>query len=189
MRSEQLLWGIAFPLALAALITVVGLAGPDVWRWLRYEREAILAGQLWRLLTGHLVHLGWPHLFMNGVGLLVIGGLFGQVLRVRDWLLTCLTGALAISLGLLLLNPEIVWYVGLSGVLHGLIVTGAILQIRDGHKVEVLLLAAVIVKLLWEQFQGPLPGVETLVAGPVVVAAHLYGAVAGLAVGVFTKKS
>ena len=42
----------------------------------------------------------------------------------------------------------------------------------------VLLLAA---KLFWEYMNGPLPGSESMTGGRVIVEAHLYGAMAGLA--------
>ena len=36
-----------------------------------------------------------------------------------------------------------------------------------------------VVKIGWEQWHGPVPGSETTSGGPVVVDAHLYGAVGG----------
>ena len=43
---------------------------------LRYEREAVLQGEYWRLLTGHLVHGTWLHLLLNGAGLGLVAALF-----------------------------------------------------------------------------------------------------------------
>ena len=42
---------------------------------LAWEREAILAGQGWRLWTGHLVHFGVPHAFTNALVLLAAGAI------------------------------------------------------------------------------------------------------------------
>ena len=43
------------------LIALQGL--PAEWqRVLWYDREAVAAGEYWRILTGNLVHLGWMHL-------------------------------------------------------------------------------------------------------------------------------
>ncbi len=152
-------------------------AGPAARTVLRYQREAILDGQFWRLITGQLVHLGWSHLGLNLAGLALLTALFGPVLRsmAAVW-----TGAFAgTALGLLVLEPELQWYVGLSGALHGLFAAGALTLIaRDGRE-GWLLLGALVLKLVWEQLAGPLPGSESWTGGPVVTAAHLYGALGG----------
>src|SRR5690606_30285485 len=62
-------WPAFFFILLAVLIQAADSAVAEL---LRYEREAIFAGQLWRLLTGHLVHLSWTHLLLNILGLLFL---------------------------------------------------------------------------------------------------------------------
>lgn len=152
--------------------------------WLRYDRAAIHDGEIWRLLTGHLVHLGWPHLAMNLAGLWLIWLLYGRLLTPLQWLTALLATASAISLALLVADPGLDWYVGLSGVLHGFMVTGIIVALyRHPLTGEWLLLALITIKLGWEQLHGSLPGSAELAGGPVVVDAHLYGALAGLPLG------
>lgn len=146
-----------------------------------YSREGIGAGQLWRLFTGHLVHLTWAHLAMNIAGLALIWALFSHLFELRIWLTIILINALAVSLGLLLFNPEVMWYVGLSGVLHGMFSAGLIASIRVGNRMEILLLVGFVAKLAWEQIAGPTPGSEQLAGGKVLVDAHLYGAIVGAA--------
>ena len=150
---------------------------------LQYQREAILAGQLWRLLTASLVHLSWSHALMNIGALIIIWGLFGQVHTNRAWVLITFGCALGISAGLLLLNPEISWYVGLSGVLHGYFTAGAIAERRTHKRTCMVMLLLVCGKLLWEQILGPLPGSAEAAGGKVIVDAHLYGAISGLVLG------
>ena len=48
------------------------------------------------------------------------------------------------------------------------------------EKLTGVILALVMAKLLFEQLIGPLPGSETTSGGPVVIDAHLYGAVGGV---------
>ena len=164
----------------AALCLLLGLGGDSARELLRYEREAIVAGQIWRLLTAHLVHLGWPHLWLNVIAVLILGNLFADVLERSDWWLGLLVSALAIDGGLLLMDRSVQWYVGLSGVLHGIMLLGG-LRLLPAHTLLGLgLLAGVIAKLLWEQWQGPLPFTQAAAAGPVLVNAHLFGAVGGL---------
>ena len=170
-------WGI--PLVLGGAAFLIMLLGDGAAMGLRYQREAVLEGEIWRLLSGHLVHLGWSHLLMNLMALGLIWALFGDVLSIAAWLLLLLSSALFDGLGLLLMSPEIKWYVGMSGVLHGLFMAGALAAMVSGRRDGLLLLGVLAAKLLWEQFAGPLPGSETGAGGPVVVDAHLYGAIAG----------
>lgn len=155
------------------------LAGDEIVRLLRFERSAIQAGEIWRLLTAHLTHLGWSHLMLNLAGLLLVWLLCGNSLPVRLWWVVLVVCALGVSLGLLLFDPSLKWYVGLSGVLHGLLVAGSIAAWSTGQRDSLLLLVAVGLKLAWEQMLGPLPGSEASAGGRVVVDAHLYGACTG----------
>ena len=77
-------------------------------------------------------------------------------------------------------NPELEWYVGLSGVLHGLLVAGIMANLAVGHRLEIVLLLAVCGKIAWEQLYGPLPGSTEFAGGAVVVDAHFYGLLGGL---------
>lgn len=174
-------WG-PVPTWLAALSIAAMIGGPQLVLWLRYDRQAILDGEVWRLLTAHIVHLGWQHLLMNLAGLFLIWLLFGRLLDTPRWALVTLACALGVGVGLLLLHPGIEWYVGMSGLLHGMFVAGALASLAAGYRAELLLLALLAGKLAWEQLVGPLPGSEGLAGGRVVVDAHLYGAVTGLVV-------
>lgn len=170
-------------------MTVVALIGSDASQWLRYDRNAILAGQLWRVITGHFTHLGWSHLAMNLAGLALIWAIFGSHISWRRWLMILLVGAAGTSMGLLLLNPQLRWYVGLSGVLHTLFIAGCLAELKNHRWDSWILLSLVIAKLLYEQVWGPVPGSESTAGGNVVVDAHLYGAVFGfLMMGFYTVK-
>ena len=181
-KASERLQFFLLPIGIAMLSAGCTFGGFTLARLLRYDRDAILAGQLWRLLTGHLVHLGGSHLAMNLVGLALIWMLFGRLMSTAAWLATLLASALTVSLGLLVFNPELMWYVGLSGVLHGMFLAGAILSIVSGYRAEILLLGFIVAKLAWEQWVGPLPGSAEVAGGDVVVDAHLYGAIAGVIV-------
>jgi len=170
-----------WPLLLAA-----GLACLAQW-WeprsielLRYQRVEVLDGEWWRLVSAHFVHLGWQHLLMNLAGLALVFGLFHRWLTPLTFLFWTLCSLLVIDVAFLLLDRELEWYVGLSGVLHGLMVAGAVMDIRNRRWGGELILGIVVIKLAWEQFYGPLPGSEATAGGSVVVNAHLYGAVGGL---------
>lgn len=173
------------PLALTLPALCIGLAGDSLIIPMRYDREAIFSGEIWRLITGNLAHLGWPHLLMNLASLIMIWILFGKTLRTQTWAIIALISSLFVTVGLILFSPMTGWYVGLSGMLHGLFIAGIFANIAKGYKLEYLLLLAVFIKLFWEQWYGPLPGSESLAGGNVVVNSHFYGAVAGLIAGIY----
>lgn len=182
-RLSNLLLHYSLPLALAVCALALQSGGAAISAALRYERAAIAAGEWWRLLSGHLVHLGWPHLGLNLAGLALVWLLVGPYLSVRAWWITALACMAGTSAGLLLGLPDLAWYVGLSGMLHGLLVAGAIVGATARHKDMLLLLLGIAAKLAWEQWQGPLPGSIEAAGGPVVVEAHLYGAISGALAG------
>lgn len=169
-----------FPIAIALITIIVALAGPEVQQDLRYERSSIFSGEVWRLFTAHFVHLGWGHLLMNLAALGLIWGLAWRTLRVSAWLVVSITSISSVSVGLFMLNPELAWYVGLSGMLHGLLLAGIIANLAAGHRLEIILLLILCGKVAWEQIYGPLPGSAEFAGGAVVVDAHFYGLVGGL---------
>jgi len=176
------------PIGLTLLACLIALAGSAPWHWLRYDRQAILNGELWRLLSGHLTHLNLRHLAMNLTGLALIWALVGRQYSNSQWLLALIWSGLCISAGLMIFNPELHWYVGLSGILHGLLVAGCIRGIWGGTSdkpILVVLMVLVIAKLAWEQLGGALPGSEATAGGQVIVDAHLYGAISGALLAVY----
>jgi rhomboid family GlyGly-CTERM serine protease len=145
-------------------------------RALRYDRDALAAGQWWRLLTGHLIHLGFEHAVLDVAGLALMWALFARDYSARGWFMIIGLSILGIDAGLWLLSSTTQWYVGSSGVLHGVLAAGTCAHLRrreaDGWVLALLLIG----KLLYEQTLGPLPLTS---GGAVIVDAHLYGAAAG----------
>ncbi len=177
----------AFPLGVGAVAVSLQLAGTPARTLLQFDREALARGELWRAITGNLVHLTWSHLLLNLMGLALIWALFAPVLRTRAWAGAGLASALAVSLGLWLFDPAVLWYVGLSGVLHGWFAAGAVAALRRGERSFALALLVLAAKLIWEQWQGPLAQSAVLTGGTVIVSAHLYGALGGLAAGLLSR--
>ena len=167
------------PLLLALTSSLLALADVGVDEALRYHREAILHGQVWRLLSAHLLHLGWSHLLLNLCGLALVWALFVDELAGAFGWVVLLGSALGVGLGLLRFDPGLEWYVGLSGVLHGLFVAGALRRWPEQRLEASVMLAVVAGKLLWEQVMGPMPGTSAISGGNVIVDAHLFGAVGG----------
>ena len=178
--SIRRLRGVWVVVALLAVCALLAAGGDEVRELGRYERYAIESGEYWRLVSGHLVHLGLGHLWPNLAALAIIGLLFEDVFRTADWLRVGAASAAAIDLGLYVLDPDVLWYVGLSGVLHGYVAAGALALLERREKLGAVLAIAVAAKLIFEQVVGPVPFTAASVGGPVVVAAHLYGVVGAL---------
>lgn len=166
------------PLLLVLLGAGLLLSEGDALR-LRYERTAILGGEYWRLLSGQLVHAGVAHGLLNGVALLMLWSLDTELLRgwrgsaLMLWLMS------ATALGLLVLRPDLDWYVGLSGALHGLAVVVGWRLLRARSVLGGVLLAALAAKVIAEQLSLNL-GTAAIIGVPVVESAHVYGTLAGL---------
>lgn len=171
------LWRL--PVGLAVLLTLLQAAG--LRHALEYRRAAVLRGEVWRLLTGNLVHLGWVHLARDVAGLFLVWALVAPSLdkRSRPWVM-CVCG-LAVGLGLLAFNPQIEWYVGISGVLFGLFCAGALCQLGERPIYAGTLLVGMAAVIAWTLYAGALPGETLELGGRVVPQAHLYGALGGAA--------
>jgi rhomboid family GlyGly-CTERM serine protease len=163
------------------------MAGEMGREGLRYDRVWIVHGELWRLISGHFAHLSWSHLLLNCTGLLLVWFLVGSSHTLRSWAIIIATTLLTIDLAFWLLNPDLYWYVGMSGLLHGLLSAGIVARLNPIDTETLVLMLLVIAKIGWEQFAGPVPGSALTSGGPVVVDAHLYGAIGGILGALVTR--
>lgn len=173
-------WQWLLPAALLGIAASLAAFGDTARELLRYERDAIAAGEIWRLASGHLVHLGWPHYLLNAGGLVLVWVLVGARLHARAWLVVLAVVIAGLDAGFWLFSPELTWYVGLSGVLHGLLFAGLVAGWRAAPAESGILAVILVAKLAYEQLYGALPGSAATAGGPVIVDAHLYGSIAGI---------
>ena len=176
-------------LALAAVIALwIGLAfvGEPAREALHWSRSGIAAGEHWRWLTAHLVHLDLAHAVLNAAGLALLWVLFFDLYSVRRWLLVAACGIVTIDVGLWWLS-DVRWYVGASGVLNTLAAAGIVREIIDGDRMAWVVGAAGLGKLVYENLAGPLKFLAS--DHPVVLEAHLFGALAGMVCGLLMPRS
>lgn len=166
-------------LALAAVLLPLagGAALRDAWR---FERSAIADGEWWRLAGAHLVHLDARHALANTAGIALLWGLFARSYRPGSWLAALAVITAGVNAGLWWLTPSLQWYVGASGVLHGVFACGCVALLAARERVGYIAALVFLGKLLWEQWQGALPLAGNV---PVVTEAHLFGAAGGLLAG------
>ncbi|EKF74225.1 hypothetical protein A11A3_09505 [Alcanivorax hongdengensis A-11-3] len=168
-------------LGLAALMVLLGLAGKQVNPWLEFDRHAIEQGQWWRLVSCHFVHLTPWHMLLNLSGFLLCGYFFEDLLNRYRVALWALLGALLEGLALYLLDPQLVFYAGLSGILHGLLVMCLLLGWRRNPWLHSLVLLVIAGRIFFEQQPGyDVDYLQAWIHGKVYVNAHLYGAITGI---------
>lgn len=179
-------WGLV-----ALLLALGALAGRSSsladWGWLPDQ----VGTQPWRAWSAAFVHLSDGHLAANLLGCAVVGvfGQFGaravaQPARAsRDWALAWLV-AWPLTHALLLTEPRLAGYAGLSGVLHAGVAVAALGLVAQGRgrarAIGAAVLAGLLAKLALEQaWRAPVqPTVPWSI--PVAVVAHATGAAAGL---------
>lgn len=110
-------------LTITVFLFLLAYFSETVNAFLQYQREAVESGQWWRLISAHFIHLNINHFLINWVVFTLAWMLVAsERLTSKEWLLTFAGIALFCSLGLYLFSPDIITYVGLSGVLHGVLV-------------------------------------------------------------------
>lgn len=135
--------------------------------------------QWYRLLTCHWVHLDWRHAGMNVAGLWLLCLIDTRTQRFWSNGLRCLWLCVAVGAALYILQPGLDWYVGFSGVLHGLFVIALFgLAWHERDRFAIVVLMVLMGKLVVEHYHGALS--QGVLNAPVIVEAHSYGALAGL---------
>ena len=172
-------WQFAAIVSLMSLVLLVWPAATDMLMW---KRAAIADGQVWRWMTGHLVHLSARHCLSNLLGLYVICEYVWDDLGLAEACLLSVWIATGTSLLLWWLGPEIQWYAGLSGLLHGMWAGCAMAWwCRIGDRVAGVALLLLAIKLA-------LPA-SAVSAVPVVTVAHGFGALSGMAWAVLRARA
>jgi rhomboid family GlyGly-CTERM serine protease len=176
-------YGLAL-LALFGLFQLPELFGDSIRHALRFDRAAMEGGEWWRWLTCHWVHLDFTHAVLNGLGLVLMWALFARDFSPARWAAIWLASSVAVSVGLWFFNPNIGWYVGASGALHGVMTAGTLAHIRRGDLDGWILAAFIVAKIGYEQWTGALPFGDS---GNTISDAHSYGALGGLALAILLR--
>jgi rhomboid family GlyGly-CTERM serine protease len=98
------------------LCLLQAISPPSVAHWLEYDRTAVLAGEVWRLWTCHMVHYSTQHMLGDVAALLLIGMLTEKIIGSWRTAGALLLGAPTISIGLLLFAPNMEHFRGASAL-------------------------------------------------------------------------
>ncbi len=170
-------WVPRLTLLASAGICLLHALGQPVFKWLVFDRQAVMHGQFWRVLTGHFVHVGLDHLGWDLLALLILGAIIEKKGAAAFWK-SLLFSCSAVSFWLMLGRAETSQYCGLSGALSGLLAAAVFCRYEaTRNKFFFVVLAAAALKI----------GLELVLRQPVfamsvtpVPEAHLVGLGAGL---------
>lgn len=151
---------------------------------LEYHREAVAAGELWRLVTGQLVHWSTPMLAAD-VGVILLAG-FLLARRSRRLLVLCIpVSVAAVGVAVHSLAPELIRYRGSSGIASALVIVCALdlAHSPDTRRTGIAVAGLFGAKAGFEAATGVSISSSTLPPGVVVASiAHVAGAASGAVV-------
>ena len=167
--------------AISIVLLLLALFEPSSSEYLMFDRELINSGEIWRLFSAHFVHLSNTHMLGNLFAVVLVGYIAGASLNNLMGVLLVAWCTLVVGLGLYFFADHLYRYVGLSGVLHGLLVVAPFVSPLYSRRVALYFLVVIVLKVIWEQsgFYDDMALVNTI-GGRVETLAHLFGLLAGL---------
>ncbi len=153
-----------------------------------YDREGLAGGELWRLLTGHLVHFSVVHL-VNNLVVLVPAVWLVETRYAKDAGLLLLAAAAAVGIAVFAGAPEIQQFGGASGISLAVLTYACLRGLHEKRRwrlVCAVLLGIVCAKLAAEFFLSwGLLDWETSGNFVPVTLSHLVGTTTGAALYVW----
>lgn len=159
---------------------------PMIHELLAWDRAEIQSGQWWRVFTGNITHTNYFHLLMNVSSLLLLALMHHAYYKTFS--IVFMVCVMMIVIGVVMFFTSFDWYVGLSGVLYGLFVWGAVKDIQNKRSLGWLMLFGALLKLLFDTFNQEEGLVANLIEASVAYQAHWAGALVGLVFAVCIKK-
>ncbi|MCK5819919.1 MAG: rhombosortase [Psychromonas sp.] len=167
-------------ITLIALTFIVYLFEPKSSLYLAYYHSSIARLEVWRFFTASFCHTNFNHFLMNVIGLTITPFLFLETYQKFPLWPLILFNSLFIGLAIFFIDPTILSYVGLSGVLHGLFSYGVMNDIARKDKWGWILGFGIVTKVVYEQCFGAAQVTIEEINAPVLINAHLYGVIAGI---------
>ncbi len=173
-----------FSVAVMVLICLTTLLPDSTVHSLALVHDKISNGEVWRIVTSQFVHLGFNHTVLNLVGYLIVSASFREDISPREEMITLAICVLGVGWGIYLFNPEIGWYVGLSGAIYGILTHYLIIGWQRSAVLSGFFGVYLIGKFIYEQLiAGPDTVTAGIIGGAVAIDSHLYGAITGLITG------
>jgi len=129
---------------LATIITTLYCIFGSVPDTLYFNQTAVANGEIWRLVSAHLVHSDQEHLIWNLSAFLILSLLMEQHNR-KMLLLALISGTLVIDYYLWFNTMGVINYAGFSGVLNTLLVLTLFQQWQNNKQTKYLKILPVII--------------------------------------------
>jgi rhomboid family GlyGly-CTERM serine protease len=146
---------------------------------IRFDREAIMHGQWWRLITNIMTHSNDYHLLLNCASVALIWSLYGSELKIKLSTVVVLYTSIFVGFCLLFFSPTNI-YVGFSGALYGIIVIAAYNGFKLGDKWSLGLAIIVIGRVIYQQIDGPSEELAVMIESRVAIESHAFGIVSAV---------
>jgi rhomboid family GlyGly-CTERM serine protease len=172
------------PLIVGLISIVAFFFEPMTSDYLALERSWWSQANYYQIVSGHFLHTNFIHMLFNLLGLLLLWALHGDDYAMAPYLGKFLIVCIGISLCMYILSDNIVWYVGLSGAIHGVFAWGCIRDVENKVFSGWLLLTGLALKVGNEQLNGAGSLMPDLIDASVAIDSHLYGAIIGLIIGI-----
>ncbi len=175
-----------FPvITLSVLALAIAALRADLASALVYDRNRILSGELWRIVTCNWVHFSMSHFAYDALGFGVAGSLI-ELRGVTGFGWFCLLATALIGSVVFLTQSDLQIFGGLSGIATGAIVFLSLHGLRERTAwrwVCLLALVAIAVKMGFEFATGQLAFAQSeSILIKVVPQSHLAGALAAVLV-------
>lgn len=153
---------------------------------MEFDRNLILKGEIWRIVTCHLVHWSPEHFYLDSIVFIFQGITFEKKIGRQYWKVLLLS-ALFISTALLFLRQDLFFYRGISGLINTQLVLGTGLFIFDKalgkglRGIFVICFSIHMIKIIYETINRA-PFFSTNLLGDMGLftpVAHLSGVVVG----------
>ena len=168
-----------------ALCAVVIHAVPPLQSLLQFERATVATGQIWRIITSHFTHWTGDHLLWD-IAVFVGLGIACERIDRAKLIQAIIASSVAIPIALLIAQPSLETYRGLSGVDSALLALLAMSLARKRSLYGVVFLAAFLAKSFFELATGQAFFVDTTEGGFVPVPlAHVIGGSCGMIVALW----
>lgn len=149
-----------------------------------YDRQAILMGELWRLLTAPFVHFSGSHIFWN-ILIFSIAGFAVNISKFPCFWIVCSISLSLPGLIFLLTTPDMEYYGGLSGAATGAVAYFCLCSFfNTGRKrrIWLVILAVMLVKIIVEAMMNePIFAQAGEIPFRVLPEAHIAGYLGALA--------
>jgi len=134
--------------------------------------------ETWRLVSGHLVHASWSHLFVNILNLILLRLVFKEWISHKTFFAFLLFSSLFISTGLWVFT-DFTSYVGFSGIFHGLLIYLLLFYWKSSRIIFSIVIGCLVGKILYEQLYGASSALAEFIGIGIAIESHSLGFASG----------